>query len=335
MNTHQETFYDRSMDLPDELLRGTIDLHIHAGPHLKSSPRRVDPFEAAEQAREAGMRAIVLMDVMENSAGTAWMVRRKVPGIDVFGGLILSTNHGGMNPRAVRTAMHYGTGAKFVSFGAHSTRFMAGREGRLVDGEPVPFKDLHPKFAEQEYGRAIHIPLEDPVPPALEEILAVVAEHPDVYLNTGHVSGAEALRLIELARRFGIPKVLVAHVARCDMTMAQKERAVALGAVLEVAFAEFVYPSGIPRTHYYTEREYMHNIPFDPQELLTLRDLKEELYALGPEHFILVTDYGVRAAAPPVEGMRQFIASLLDMDVPPDDIRRMTATNPARLLGLP
>lgn len=334
MNIGEETFYNRSMDLPDELLKGTIDIHIHAGPHLKSSPRRVDPFEAAEQARDAGMRAIVLMDVMENSAGTAWMVRRRVSGIDVFGGLILSTNQGSMNPRAVRTAMYYGTGAKFVSFGAHSTRFLAEREGRMVDGEPVPFKELYPKFAAQEYERAIHIPLEDPLPPALAEILEVMAEHPDVYLNTGHVSGAEALRLVELARRFEIPKVLVAHVARCDMTMDQKERAVALGAMLEVGFAEFVYPSGIPRTHYYTERAYMHNIPFDPSELLTLQDLKEEIYALGPAHFILATDYGVRAAAPPVEGMRQFIASLLDMDVPPEDIRRMTATNPARLLGL-
>jgi hypothetical protein len=67
MNSLGETFYERSMDLPDKLLNGAIDIHVHAGPHLKSSPRRVDPFQAAEEARAAGMRAIVLMDVFENS----------------------------------------------------------------------------------------------------------------------------------------------------------------------------------------------------------------------------------------------------------------------------
>ena len=330
-----ESFHDRSMDLPDELLRGAIDIHVHAGPHLKSSPRRLDPFEAAEQARDAGMRAIVLMDVIETSTGTAWLVSRKVPGIEVFGGIILNTNYGGMNPRAVKSSMQYGAGAKFVSFGAHSTRFLAAREGTVVDGKPVLFKDLYPEFAEQEYARAVGIPLEDPITPELRQILQVIADNPDVYLNTGHVSGAEAVRLVDLAHDFGIGKVLVAHVARADMTLAQKQHAVARGAFLEVGLAEYVYPGGVPRTHYYTEREYMHSIPSSSSgRAHGLRGLDEEIKAIGAEHFILATDYGIRAAAPPVEGMRQFIASLLDMDYNADDICAMTSTNPAILLGL-
>ena len=35
----------RSYELSAELLKGAIDIHVHAGPHLPSSPRRVDPFE--------------------------------------------------------------------------------------------------------------------------------------------------------------------------------------------------------------------------------------------------------------------------------------------------
>ncbi len=185
-----ESFNARSMELPDELLRGAIDIHVHAGPHLKSSPRRVDPLQAAQQAKAAGMRGLVYMDVMENSSGTAWLVSRAVPDIQVFGGIILNTVYGGMNPRAVHTALYYGAGAKFVSFGAHSTYYLASQEGRMVDGKPVLFKDLYPKFAAQELARAIRIPLEDPVPADLDEILQLVAEHPDVYLNTGHVSAA-------------------------------------------------------------------------------------------------------------------------------------------------
>ena len=40
-----ETKLNKKMDLPDELLKGAIDVHAHAGPHLKSSPRRMDPID--------------------------------------------------------------------------------------------------------------------------------------------------------------------------------------------------------------------------------------------------------------------------------------------------
>lgn len=330
-----ETFHERSMELPQELLRGAIDIHVHAGPHLKSSPRRVDPFQVAEEAKAVGMRAIVYMDVFQNSAGTAWMVSRVVPGIDVFGGIILNTIYGGMNPRAVKTAIHYGGGAKFVSFGAHSTYFMASREARLVDGKPVPFKELYPKFAEQELSRAIRIPLEDSISPELEEILHLIADNPYIFLNTGHVSGEEALRLVDLAEQFGIKKVLVASLAVDDLTFDQQREAARRGAFLERSFAQCVGTGSVPRTHYYVEREYMYDTHVTPpKNKLNPRGVGDQLRAIGPEHFILDTDYGVRSLPTPVEGMRQFIACLLDMEFSPDEILTMTTVNPARLLGL-
>ena len=138
------------------------------------------------------------MDVIESSAGTAWLVSRKVEGIQVFGGLVLNTNYGGMNPRAVKSAMYYGAGAKFVSFGAHSTRHIADSEGKMVDGKPALFRDIDPEFFEEEYSRVVSIPLEGPPSPALDKILRTIAENEGVYLNTGHISGSEGLRLVEL-----------------------------------------------------------------------------------------------------------------------------------------
>jgi imidazolonepropionase-like amidohydrolase len=55
---------------------------------------------------------------------------------------------------------------------------------------------------------------------------------------------------------------------------------------------------------------------------------------IGCKHFVLGTDYGIRAAPTPVQGMRTMIASLLDYEFTPDEIRTMTAINPARLIGL-
>jgi hypothetical protein len=107
----------RTLALSKDLLKGAIDIHVHAGPHIFSSPRRVDPIEAAILARDAGMRSIVYMDVFEMSNGTAWLVNKAVPNFRTYGGIILNTVYGGLNPRAVKTALNYGDGAKYVSQG--------------------------------------------------------------------------------------------------------------------------------------------------------------------------------------------------------------------------
>lgn len=335
MQPQGETFYTRSMDLPYELLQGAIDIHVHAGPHLVSSPRRLDPFQAAEEAKVAGMRALVYMDVFKESAGTAWIVQRQISGINLFGGLIISSNYDGLNLRSIKTALDYGAGAKFVSLGAHSTHYLVSREGKMVDGIAMPYKDLYPKFAQEELSRAVRVPIEDPIPEAWEDLFGLLAEHPDVYLNTGHVSAEEALRVVELAQRFGIKRVLVAHFARRRMTLEQQKLAVSQGAMLESAFADHVYPSGMPRTHYYVEKEYLSGVVAnDKTKPNGLGLLKEDIMAIGTEHFVLCSDYGIRGTPTPVEGMRQFIAALLDLDFSNQDIQALTSHNPARLLGL-
>ena len=335
MTVLQETFNTRSMDLPDELLWGAIDPHVHPGVPLISNPGRVDPIQAAEQAKAAGMRALVLLDqTFGNSAGTAWIVSRQVKGIDVFGGLMLTSCQGGMNPRAVKTALYYGNGAKYISFGAHCTYYQASREGRIVDGKLVPFKDLYPKFVEEELSRAIRIPLEDPIPPELEEIFQLLADHPHVYLMTGHVSGAEAMRVLDLAERYGVKKVLVSHQARKLLTLEEEKDAASRGAFLEALLYDWYYPEA-PRSHYYIEREYMDETSQLPEEApIKLLDWAQRIREVGPEYYVLGTDYGIRAGSTPVEAMRTLIASLLDVDFTSEEIRAMTRVNTARLLDL-
>jgi hypothetical protein len=325
----------RSVELSYELLKGAIDIHVHAGPHLPSSPRRVDPFQAAQEARDAGMRAIVYMDVFEMSTGTAWLVSRIIPDFPVFGGIILNTVYGGMNPRAVKTAIHYGSGAKFVSFGAHSTYYQAGREGKVVDGQFKPLSEIYPKFREEELSRCIRIPLDEKPGPELDEILTMIAEHPDIYLNTGHVSNLEAFRLIELGKAYGIEKILVASAVTKNMSVEEQTKASTAGAFLEHTLAAFTHTTPIPKTHYYVEKEY---ISID--EGMTegsgagVKAVSEQIQAVGAEHCILATDLGVYTLPTPVEGMREFIACMLDLGITADEIRQMTAINPAKLLGL-
>ena len=113
----------RSRRKSEDFLAGAFDLHVHAGPHLLSSPRSTDPVRNALEAKAAGMRGFALMNVFNMSVGTAWLVQQVVDGIEVYGGISLNTVYGGMNPRAVKTAVHYGSGARYVTFGTHSTCF--------------------------------------------------------------------------------------------------------------------------------------------------------------------------------------------------------------------
>jgi hypothetical protein len=62
--------------------------------------------------------------------------------------------------------------------------------------------------------------------------------------------------------------------------------------------------------------------------------MAKQIQEVGAEHFILATDFGVYTLPPPVEGMREFISCMLDLELAEDEIRLMTSINPAKLLGI-
>lgn len=325
------------MALPDELMVGTSDVHVHSGPWLKTCPGRLDPFQIAEHARDAGMRALTFYDhTLGISCGTSMLIKRQVPGIEIFGGLIMTTALGGLNPRAVKTALNYGDGAKFVHFGAHCTHYMASHEGSFVNGKPVPFKDQYPNFAREELSRAIRIPIDAPAPAELMDILHLIAERPDVHLNTGHISVDEAFRLIDLAQEVGIQKIVVAHPCRGRMTIEQQKQLAAKGVWLEGAVSDWLFHRGLPRTNYYAEPELADEIAgiANAPEFAGIVPWAKQIREIGIEHFVLGTDYGIGSGPTPREGMRILISSLLDLSFTPDEIHTMIRANPDSLLGL-
>src|SRR5580692_5575363 len=80
-------------------LAGVIDIHVHSAPD--STPRKVDAIDLARLAKSRGMRGLVLKNHYEPTASLAYVVRKEVPGIEIFGGVDLNLSVGGMNPSAV------------------------------------------------------------------------------------------------------------------------------------------------------------------------------------------------------------------------------------------
>ncbi len=173
------------MHLPD-CLEGAVDLHVHSSPDVDR--RRFNDFELARAAQEAGMGAVLIKSHQNSTVERAWLVSQCVPGIRVYGGLVLNETVGGLNPAAVRLALQLGARQIWMP-----TR--SARNDRLYHGQPGGISIL------DEAGQLL---------PVVEEILRRMSQS-DCILGTGHLSPQETSVLIDAAQRLGVQKVLVTH----------------------------------------------------------------------------------------------------------------------------
>src|SRR3954453_1404201 len=90
---------------------GVIDMHVHSHPDVFG--RNLDDIDVAQLAKSKGMRGILLKNHISETASRAALVMKVVPGIEVFGGIVLNNAVGGINPAAVEW-MHrfYGSRGK-------------------------------------------------------------------------------------------------------------------------------------------------------------------------------------------------------------------------------
>src|SRR5438552_6034176 len=92
---------------------GVIDMHVHSHPDVFG--RNLDDIDVAQLAKARGMRGVVLKNHVAETASRAALVMKVVPGVEVFGGVVLNRAVGGINPAAVEW-MHrvYGSRGKVV-----------------------------------------------------------------------------------------------------------------------------------------------------------------------------------------------------------------------------
>lgn len=276
-----------------QMLTGVVDVHAHADPD--SLPRSVDALELARVARQRGLRGIVLKNHYEPTAGLAWLVRKEVPGLEVFGGIVLNRAVGGINPTAVeRMASVKGGWGRIVWM----PTFDAENQVR-ASGESRPF---------------VALTRDRKLLPEVLQVLDLIARH-GLVLATGHASPSEALLLIEEARRRGVNRILVTHamLAPVRMNLAEMKAAARNG-----AFLEFVY-----------------NALIGPNRSLTPGQYAEAIRAVGPQHCILSSDLGQAANPLHPDGLEAFFHALRQEGLTPEQIDEMAKQNPARLLGLP
>jgi len=293
------------MNLCDELLHGAIDLHQHSAPSLFE--RITDDLGLATEARLRGMRGVLVKAHEQDTTGRAFLVRKQVPGVEVFGGIVLNWVAGGLNPYAVEASIKLGARMVWMPTlsAQHHIDFFGGSHfGRSMVTKAPLRAARHGIRILNDHGE---------LTAETREILGLIAEA-DICLSTGHLSPHEITLLVREAKNTGVRKILVTHP---DLNLSGISTEVQKALAAEGALLEKDLITMMPAW-----------------QSISLEEMAKSIREVGPRHCVLGTDFGQLHHPSPAEGLRIFIQMLLERGITAEEIHTMVAENPARLLGL-
>jgi len=282
---------------------GVIDMHVHSHPDVFG--RNMDDIDIAQLAKARGMRGIVLKNHVAETASRAAIAARVVPGIEVFGGVVLNKAVGGINPDAVEW-MH---------------RTYGGR-GKMV-WLPTFESDKHLKTLSKPDAVGLVVAPNGQVTPEMEAILKIVARE-NLVLGTGHVHPEEIIAVVKRGRELGVKNILVNHGLTNvpGLTMAQAKQVADMGAVIEVCFLQFLAGPNAP-------------LPFLTHwTQINAKNVAQAVKELGANSVLISSDLGQSGNMVHPDGLETAIAAMKREGVSDADIDTMMRKSPARLLGL-
>ena len=284
----------------NNILVGTVDMHIHTLPDVHD--RSVSDIEAARQAQESKMRAI-LIKCHETITGDRAQIAQEVTGFPVFGGIALNHPTGGLNIHAVRTALDMKSKVVWMPT-VHAVQYL-----KHVSSVP--------SFAKRIPKGLTGIPLIDGkgrLLQTLDPILDLVGER-EAILATGHIGRDEALPLLEAAKKKGLNRLVVSHPLAdfLDFTAEDLKSFVSEGIYLEHCFV-------------FTTHQVANPMP--------ISKIANTIKATGCDRIIISTDGGQAINPPPVNMFSDFITQLKNEGFTDNDIYTMAVRNPSTLLNL-
>jgi hypothetical protein len=287
------------------LLRGAVECHVHSFPDVVD--RKVDDLDLVEQARGAGLRALMLKSHVGSTCERAYLLNKLQPDVRVLGGVVLNDTVGGFNPRAVEAALEMGARQVWMptKSAANHQQHYGARGGLSI------FADAGLSAPGAGGSRVNGSTLQ----PDVRDIVRLVADA-DAVLATGHLAPEESLVLIEEALAAGVRRVSVTHPEWGGTAMP-------IDMQQDLARNGFVY---FERCLVSIEPDLHGHVPFET--------IVRQIRMVGIETTIVATDYGMPQYPAPVDGLHAYLARLLAAGFDEAAIRRMAQDNPACLLGL-
>ena len=278
-------------------LNGVIDMHVHTAPDV--CQRTYHDLELTSAAVHAGARAIVIKGHHCSTVARAVLC-------NAYNRMTFDSN-------------------SFVMYGGLVLNYEVGGlnpqavQTALEMGAKViwlPTVDAENDYRKHGRSGGIRMTNDRGVPfPELRRIFSLIKEY-DAVLATGHISSEEIRCVVDSARNIGVQKIVITHPEYWVVDLSLEDQKDLISDYHVILERCFMQPLQNGRWASNAERN-----------LVAIRKL-------GAESTILSTDCGNPATPPWEKSMRQYLQFMVDHDINSEELRSMTKTTPARLLGL-
>ncbi|WP_019153103.1 DUF6282 family protein [Robertmurraya massiliosenegalensis] len=280
-----------------KLLNQAVEFHVHFAPDGLTK-RKNDAFELLKEAKEVGMRAVVLKNKSFGTGAIAQLANKHCDGARAIGGITLDSSVGGINPEAV--AIEAAMGSKIVWMPTYSSKndphYMETEKHKIRNGLMIV----------DQNGQLL---------PEIIEVLEIIKEN-NMILATGHISRDEIFTLFDKAIEIGINKLVVNH----PLTPSVGTR-LSLSDQIELS-----------KLGAYMDHCWVATMPKHSQ--LPVTDYITAIRKVGVEKCIMSTDFGQIHNPTPLEGFQDMVQTLLQEEFKLEEIEQMIKKNPAQLLDI-
>lgn len=295
---------------------GTVDLHLHSAPSYSHS-RPYDDEETARQAKEAGMAGILLKDHTESTVTRAYLAQKMVPGVRVFGGIVLNHPVGGVNPEAADFALTMGGKQVWMptaDAARHAETF--GQGGYILRLSQPGLGPAEPEKKSRHLLKkaTIRILKDGQLIEEAKDVVRICKVW-DAMLGVSHLHDDEVVALVQFAKEEGFKKVVITHA---NWTIIRGHKSGELKELRDMgAWIEFCGTAMLP-----------------PYSCLTLDEEIRWLNELGTQRCVLASDAGAQIYGTEPSMFRAYLQILNNAGLPIEAIKKMAIDNPKSLLHM-
>ncbi|MCC6446359.1 MAG: hypothetical protein IT210_23265 [Armatimonadetes bacterium] len=298
----------------DELVRESIDMHVHTGPDIL--PRKYTVHDLVEDQKGKIRGAALKVHSFPSIPEIIAEQENNKNDMALVGGITLNYFMGGFNPSAIyASSVMSGKYPILVWFPTVHAKnhLMHNKSPYEIPPEWVGDPNFKPRLKKELKAISV-MDWNDELFDKCIKVLDTIQQTGSI-MGTGHLSSKEAEVLTLEGLKRGI-KVIVTHPDQRDIAMPLDTQ---IRLALRGAYIEYCYIMWLDR---------------DNPEDYPLDEMAHRIKAVGPEHCILSSDCGQLRNPSPSECLREFVRLLEKEGLTRSDFEQMLIHNPRKLIGM-
>lgn len=291
-----------------EIIRKTIDLHVHVGPEIIPRKFTVPELLRYESGKLKGIAVknhffpTIAMNIKETLA-------KEDPFI--INSVTLNTYIGGFNADIIRASAQLSSRPIIVWFPTIHAENGLKQQTEEIPAEWIGKQSKITLVSSSNISGLSVLDANNQIKPEVIEVLKAIKQY-NAILATGHLSWQESRALIRYAiMELHIKKIIVTHpiYQKIKMPVPVQQELAKLGAYMEQCFS-------------------MYSIDHIP-----MQDIVEQITAIGAENCILSSDVGQIFSKSPSEALREFFTLLNKAGISEKELRLMAIENPDQIIA--